>query len=74
MFYVQTPLHKEFFIEFLDGTTVNDVSFKLKEVKGMKVYFEYEGDVDVEQAIRIAKDHVKTSDLASVLYYIIMPA
>ncbi len=74
MFYVQSPLKREFFVELLDGTTLDDVTFKFVEMKGMKIYFDYEGDVDVERAIRIAKDHIKTTDLATVLYYIVMPA
>ncbi len=74
MFYVQSPLKRDFFVEFLDGKEVDGVTFKFKEIEGMKIYFDYEGDVDVERAIRIAKDFLKTSDLASVLYYIVMPA
>lgn len=71
---MQSPLHQEFFINLLDGKTIDEVTFKLNEVKGMKVYFEYEGDVDLERAIRIAKDHIKTDKMAGALYYIVMPA
>ncbi len=74
MFYVQTPLHQQFFIDLLDGKTVDDVTFKLNEVDGMKVFFEFEGDVDVERAIAIAKNHFKTDKMAGALYYIVKPA
>ncbi len=74
MFYVQSPLKRDFFVEYLDGQEIDGVKFIFKEMQGMKIYFDYEGDVDLERAIRIAKDYIKKSDLATVLYYIVMPA
>lgn len=73
MFYVQSPMKREFFVELLDGQTINEVTFKFDKIEGMKIYFDYTGDVDVEGAIRVAKDHIKTTNYGKVLYYIVMP-
>ncbi len=73
MFYVQSPMKKDFFVELLDGATIQEVTYKFEKMEGMKIYFSYTGDVDVERAIRVAKDHIKTTDYGKVLYYIVMP-
>lgn len=74
MFYIQSPLKRDFFVEFLDGKEFDGVTFKFKEIQGMKIYFDYEGDVDLDRAIRVAKDNLKTSEIGRVLYYIVQPA
>ena len=73
MFYIQSPLKREFFVELFDGKTYKEVTYKFEKMDGMKIYFSYTGDVDLERAIRVAKDHIKTTDLGKVLYYIVMP-
>lgn len=74
MFYIQSPMKRDWFVEVFDGKTYNDVTYKLEKTDDMKLYFSYEGDVDLERAIRIAKDHIKTTEYGKVLYYIVMPA
>ncbi|NMB18738.1 MAG: hypothetical protein GX984_04710 [Erysipelothrix sp.] len=73
MFYIQSPMKRDFFIELLNGQTIDEVTFKLEKEEGMKLFFSYEGDVNLDRAIRVAKDHIKTTDYGKVLYYIVMP-
>lgn len=73
MFYIQSPMKRDFFIELLNGQTIDEVTFKLEKEEGMKLFFSYEGEVDLDRAIRVAKDHIKTTDYGKVLYYIVMP-
>jgi len=73
MFYIQSPMKRDFFIELLNGQTIEEVTFKLEKEDGMKLFFSYEGEVDLDRAIRVAKDHIKTTDYGKVLYYIVMP-
>ena len=74
MFYIQSPMKREFFVELLDGQTINEVTYKFEKMDGMKIFFSFEGDVDVDRAIRVAKDYIKTTDYGKALYYIVMPA
>jgi len=73
MFYIQSPMKRDFFIELLNGQTIDEVTFNLEKEEGMKLFFSYEGDVNLDRAIRVAKDHIKTTDYGKVLYYIVMP-
>lgn len=73
MFYIQSPMKRDFFIELLNGQTIDEVTFNLEKEEGMKLFFSYEGDVNLDRAIRIAKDYIKTTDYGKVLYYIVMP-
>lgn len=73
MFYVQSPMKRDFFVELFDGNTIDGITYKFEKMEGMKIYFTYQGDVDIERAIRVAKDHIKTTDYGKVLYYIVMP-
>lgn len=71
MFYIQSPQKKEFFVELLDGNTFEEVTFKFIKIEGMKIFFEFEGDVDVAQAIAVAKAAIRKEPLGGVLYYML---
>ena len=47
MFYIQSPMKRDFFIELLNGQTIEEVTFKLEKEDGMKLFFSYEGEVDL---------------------------
>lgn len=73
MFYIQSPMKRDFFVEELDGKTYNDITYKFEKMDGMKVYFSYVGEVSVEEAAAIAKAHLKTTDYGQALYYLVTP-
>ena len=74
MFYIQSPMKRDFFVELLDGTTLGEITYKFEKMDGMKIYFSFDGDIAIDGAIRAAKDYIKTTDYGKVLYYIVMPA
>ncbi len=73
MFYIQSPMKRDFFVDELDGKTINDVTYKHEKTEGMKVYFSYEGDVSLDEAAANAKAHLKTTSYGQSLYYLVMP-
>lgn len=72
MFYIQSPMKRDFFVEELDGKTYNDVTYKHEKTEGMKVYFSYVGEVSLDEAVANAKAHLKTTDYGQSLYYLVM--
>lgn len=68
MIELSAPIQQDKIIELLDGLEKNGMTFKYKEKKGIKLFFEVETD-DLVAAARLAKESIKAEPWGSVLYF-----
>lgn len=68
MITISSPIKQDFIIELLDGKTIDGITYTYKEKSGIKLIFTISPD-DKEKAIKVAKGHIKATEIGSVLYF-----
>ena len=65
---ISSPMKQDYIIELLDAQTIEDITFSFVSKQGIKMTFSYENG-SKEEAIRVAKDTIKATEIGSVLYF-----
>lgn len=67
MIIINSAMKQDNIKELLESLEYEEITYKFKEKKGIQLIFEITGDK--EQAIRVAKDTIKSTDWGHVLYF-----
>lgn len=69
MIIVHAPLKRDFIIELLNNKRINGIHFQYVRSDKMKLYFQVEGDLN--EAVKIAKSTIKSSEFGMALYFMV---
>jgi len=70
MLIINSALKKDYIIGLLDQQTIDNASFTYVKTENMKIFFEVSG-MDMPSAVKIAKQHIKKSELGSALFFMV---
>lgn len=68
MIYISCGVKQDFIIELLENSDVEGIKYKYEGKKGIKLSFSVNTE-DLDQAINIAKQAIKETEVGSVLYF-----